>query len=153
MAKEVKKKSVSIKNRKASFEYHITDRFICGIVLQGSEIKSVRAGQANISDAYCIVDNGRVIVKNLHISEFKNAGYAQHIPIHDRFLLLHKSEIKKIVNKLKDRGFTLIPTEMFIAESGYAKLEIGLARGKKSFDKRDDLKTKDIAREMERYQD
>ena len=151
MAKDTKPKAVSIKNKKASFEYHLESKFTAGIVLSGSEVKSLRAGHANISDAYCILDGSKVIVKNLHISEFRNAGYSQHLPIHDRILLLNKHEIKKIREKLKDVGYTLIPVELFFSETGYAKLQIALAKGKKSFDKRDDLKSKDMKREMERY--
>ena len=152
MAKDNKPKTVSIKNKKAGFEYHLESKFIAGLILKGTEVKSLRAGHANISDAYCIVDSGKVIIKNMHISEFKNAGYAQHIPINDRILLLAKSEIKKITDKLKDKGCTVIPVELFFSESGYAKIQIALARGKKSFDKREDLKTKDMKRELDRFE-
>lgn len=152
MAKDNKPKTVSIKNKKASFEYQLETKFIAGLILKGTEVKSVRAGHANISDAYCVLDSKKVIIKNMHISEFKNAGYAQHIPINDRILLLGKSEIKKITDKLKDKGYTLVPLEMFLSESGFVKIQIAIARGKKSFDKREDLKTKDVKREMERYE-
>lgn len=151
MAKENKHKAISIKNKKAAFEYHLEAKFIAGIILKGTEVKSLRDGHANIADAYCIVDDNKVIIKNMHISEFRNAGYTQHIPLNDRILLLSKQEIKKITDKLKDKGYTLIPVELFFSETGFAKIQIALAKGKKSFDKREDLKSKDIKREMERY--
>lgn len=151
MAKDNKPKAVSIKNKKAAFEYHLETKFTAGIILKGTEVKSIRAGHANISDAYCIVNDGNVIIKNMHISEFKNAGYAQHIPINDRVLLLKKKEIKKITDTLKDKGYTLVPIELSFSESGFAKIQIALAKGKKSFDKREDLKSKDLKRELERY--
>ena len=152
MAKDNKQKAVLIKNKKAAFEYHLEAKFIAGIILKGTEVKSIRAGHVNISDAYCILDNGKVIIKNMHISEFKNAGYSQHIPLNDRVLLLSKHEIKKIMDKLKDKGYTLIPIELFFSESGFAKIQIALAKGKKTFDKREDLKSKDIQRELERFE-
>ncbi len=151
MAKEIKPKTVCIRNKKAGFEYHLESKFIAGIILKGTEVKSIRLGHANISDAYCIVDEGRVIIKNMHISEFLNAGHFQHNPLNDRTLLLSKQEIKKITDKLKDKGYTLIPVELFFSESGFAKIQIALAKGKKSFDKREALKSKDIKREMERF--
>lgn len=151
MAKDNKPKTLSIKNKKAGFEFHLETKFTAGLVLKGTEVKSIRLGHANISDAYCIIDSGNVIIKNMHISEFKNAGKAQHLPVHDRILLLKKNELKKITDKLKDKGYTLIPVELFFSESGFAKIQIALAKGKKSFDKREDLKSKDIRREMERY--
>ncbi|MFM9946112.1 MAG: SsrA-binding protein SmpB [Bacteroidia bacterium] len=152
MAKDTKPKAVSIKNKKASFEYHLETKFTAGIILKGTEVKSIRAGHANISDAYCIVADGKVIIKNMHISEFKNAGQAQHQPIHDRVLLLKKKEIKKISDTLKDKGYTLVPIELSFSESGFAKVQIALAKGKKNFDKREDLKSKDVKRELERYE-
>jgi len=151
VAKDSKIKTISIKNKKAAFEFQIETKFIAGIILRGTEVKSIRAGHANISDAYCLVDNGHVIIKNMHISEFKNAGYSQHIPISDRLLLLCKQEIRKITDKLKDKGYTIIPLELFFSESGFAKIQIALAKGKKNFDKREDLKSKDIKREIERF--
>jgi SsrA-binding protein len=152
VAKDNKPKTISIKNKKAAFEFHLEAKFIAGIILKGTEVKSIRAGHANISDAYGILDNGSVVIKNMHISEFKNAGFMQHIPLNDRVLLLGKQEIKKITDKLKDKGYTLIPVELFFSESGFAKIQIALAKGKKTFDKREDLKSKDIKRELERYE-
>ncbi len=152
MAKENKQKPISIKNKKAAFEYHLEFKFIAGIILKGSEVKSLRAGNANISDAYCILGEKGVVIKNMHIAEFKNAGFFQHNPLNDRNLLLNTKEIKKIKDKLKDKGYSLIPLELYFSESGFAKIQIALAKGKKSFDKREDLKTKTIQREMKNFQ-
>ncbi|MCB9250943.1 MAG: SsrA-binding protein SmpB [Flavobacteriales bacterium] len=151
MAKDNKSKGLSIKNKKASFEFHLETKFDAGIVLTGSEVKSIKAGHANISDAYCIVEPEGIKIKNMHISEFKNAGYSQHSPLRDRQLLLTKREIKKVKDKLKDKGYTLIPIEVFLSERGFLKLKIALAKGKKNYDKREDLKNKDLKRELERY--
>jgi SsrA-binding protein len=152
VVKDTKHKSVSIKNKKASFEYHLESKFTAGIILKGTEVKSIRAGHANISDAYCIASDSGIIIKNMHISEFKNAGQNQHNPTNDRLLLLEKREIKKISDALKDKGYTLVPTELYFSESGYAKINIALAKGKKNFDKREDLKSKDIQRELSRFE-
>ncbi|MCC6721785.1 MAG: SsrA-binding protein SmpB [Bacteroidia bacterium] len=143
--------TILIKNKKALFEYFIENTFEAGILLKGTEVKSIRNGQANISDSYCVVDSNNVYVKNMHISEYKNAGFTQHSPISDRKLLLKKSEIKKINDKLKNIGYTLIPLELFFSDTGYAKLKIGIARGKKLYDKRDDIKKKDIERDILRF--
>lgn len=143
--------TILIKNKKALFEYFIENTFDAGILLKGTEVKSIRNGQANISDSYCVVDSNNVYVKNMHISEYKNAGFTQHSPVSDRKLLLKKSEIKKINDKLKNIGYTLIPLELFFSDSGYAKLKIGIARGKKLYDKRDDIKKKDIERDILRF--
>lgn len=151
VAKPNKIKPINIQNKKASFEYHLETRFVAGIALTGSEVKSVREGHASISEAYCLLEGNKIMVRNMHISEFRNAGYQQHKPVHDRMLLLHKHEIRKIQEKLKDVGYTLIPVALFFSETGYAKLEIALAKGKKVYDKREDLKTRDLKREMERH--
>lgn len=145
-----KQNSIEIKNKRAEFEYHLDIKFQAGIVLTGPEIKSIRLGHANISDAYALINENRIVIRNMHISPFKNAGYISQEPLRDRFLLLNKSEIKKIENKLKDKGYTLIPVRLYFSESGYAKIEIALARGKKLYDKREDLRTKDLKREMDR---
>lgn len=142
---------VSIKNKKASFEYFIENTFDAGIVLKGTEVKSIRNGNVNINDAYCVLENNMVFIKNMHISEYKNAGYTQHQPNTDRYLLLKKNEIKKINDKLKNIGYTLIPLELFFSESGFAKIKIGIARGKKLYDKREDIKKKDVERDLARF--
>ncbi|MBP5400594.1 MAG: SsrA-binding protein SmpB [Bacteroidales bacterium] len=137
---------INIKNRKAEFEYHLLSTFTAGIVLTGTEIKSIRAGKVNLTDSYCSFINGELWAHNIHISEYANGSYNNHEPKRDRKLLLNKKELKKIQSKLNDRGMTVIPTRMWINENGYAKLDIALARGKKMFDKRDSIKEKDQRR-------
>lgn len=143
-------KDVQIKNKRASFEFTLMDRYECGIQLMGSEIKSIRQGKASIVEAYCFVNNDEIWVKNMNISEYKEASLNNHFPKRDRKLLLRKNEIKKIISKLKNKGFTLIPTLLYINENGFAKLQIHLAKGKKLYDKREALKTKDATREIAR---
>jgi len=145
------RKEVRIKNRKASFEYFLDQSFTAGIVLTGAEVKSVREGKASISEAYCFLDGNKLIIKGMHIAEFKNAGYVEQDPLRDRILLLNKNELKKIKSKTRDVGYTIIPTELFVSETGYIKINISLARGKKHYDKREDLKKKDTDRDLERY--
>lgn len=137
---------INIKNRKAEYEYHLLSTFTAGIVLTGTEIKSIRAGKVNLTDSYCSFINGELWAHNIHISEYANGSYNNHEPKRDRKLLLNKKELKKIQSKLNDRGMTIIPTRMWINENGYAKLDIALARGKKMFDKRDSIKEKDQRR-------
>lgn len=149
MSKKIKE--VRIRNRKATFEYFIEQEFDAGIVLTGPEVKSLRDGKATISEAYCFLTDTGISIKGMHIAEFKNAGYVEQSPYRDRSLLLNKHELKKLRNKMKDQGYTLIPLELYFAESGYAKIKIGLARGKKNYDKRQDIKSKDVKREMDRY--
>jgi SsrA-binding protein len=143
-------KDVNIKNRKASFEYSFIDKYEAGIQLTGTEIKSIRVGEANIADAFCTFFNGELFVRNMSISAYKDGTYNNHESKRDRKLLLNKKEIKKLLGKMKDKGLTIVPLRLFIADSGYAKLEIALAKGKKSYDKREDLKSKDAKREMDR---
>ena len=128
--------NINIKNRKASFEYQFIATFVAGISLVGTEIKSIRNNQANISDAYCVFMDEELYVKNLHIAEYPNGGYANHEPKRDRKLLLNKQELHKMLGKVKEKGNAVIPIRLFINESGKAKLEIALARGKKIYDKR-----------------
>lgn len=137
---------ISIKNRKAEFEYHLLSAYTAGIVLTGTEIKSIRAGKVNLTDSYCSFINGELWAHNIHISEYANGSYNNHLPKRDRKLLLNRKELKKIQSKLNDRGMTIIPTRMWINENGYAKLDIALARGKKMFDKRESIKEKDQRR-------
>lgn len=118
--------------------------------LTGTEIKSIRESKANISDAYCFLRNGEVFVKNLNITEYEKGTHYNHEPLRERKLLLQKSEIQKIEKKLKDQGLTIVPIRLFISDSGYAKLDIAVAKGKKTFDKREDIKKKDIQREISR---
>ena len=142
--------TAEIKNKKASFEYHFIQTFDAGIVLTGTEVKSIREGKANLTDSYCLLQNGEVWAKNIHISEYKEGSYNNHEPKRIRKLLLNKSEIRKIQSKLREKGTTIIPVKLFFNERGFAKLQIAVARGKKTFDKREDLKKKEAKRELEK---
>jgi len=142
--------NVQIKNKKASFEYFLLEKFIAGIVLTGTEIKSIRKGKANLTDAYCSFTDGELFIRNMHISEYEYGTYNNHEPKRDRKLLLTTRELRKIKSKLEEKGLTLIPTFMFINEKGLAKIEIALGKGKKLYDKRETLKKKDTQRELER---
>ena len=144
------KREKSIKNRRAQFEFFLLQTFNAGIVLTGTEIKSVREGKVNLKDAFCQIHEGELWVKNMHISHYKFASYNNHITTRERKLLLKKREIKKIASKLKEKGLTVVPVQMYISERGYAKLDISLAKGKKFFDKRDTIKQKDNKRELDR---
>jgi SsrA-binding protein len=137
-------------NKKAHFQYHISDTFEAGMQLTGTEIKSVRAQQVNLNESYCTFTDGELFVKGMHIAEYKFGTHYNHEAKRTRKLLLTKRELKKLLTKVKEKGFTIIPVKMYITERGFAKLEIGLAKGKKLYDKRDDLKKKDAKREMER---
>jgi SsrA-binding protein len=146
-----KLKEIRIKNRKAYYEYAIELEMDAGMVLTGPEVKSVRDGKASISEAYCFLTKNGIRIKGMHIAEFKNAGYVEQEPTRERSLLLNKNELKKLVTKMKDQGYTIVPIELYFAASGYAKLKIGLGRGKKNYDKRQDIKSKDVKREIERF--
>ncbi len=141
---------VKIKYRKAEFEYFLLTRYTAGIVLTGTEIKSIRAGKASFTDAYCSFINNELWLHNLHISEYMEGSYNNHEPKRDRKLLLTKRELKKMAVKLNERGTTIIPTVLFINENGLAKVEIALAKGKKMYDKRESIKEKDNRRSNER---
>lgn len=141
---------MEIKNRRASFEYSFLDTFTAGLVLTGTEIKSIRQGKANLTDAYCIFFQDELFVRNMHISMYDEGTHFNHDPLRDRKLLLSKRELGKLMKELKNVGLTIIPTRLFISDKGYAKLNIALAKGKKTFDKRDDIKEKDIKRDMDR---
>jgi len=143
MSKNKTINNITIKNRKAEFEYFLITKFTAGLVLTGTEIKSIRSGKANIQDAYCSFENGELWVHNMHVSEYSHGSYNNHEAKRDRKLLLNKREIKKLLIKLNERGFTIIPTLLYINENGYAKLDIALARGKKKYDKRESIKEKD----------
>ncbi|MCB0696000.1 MAG: SsrA-binding protein SmpB [Chitinophagaceae bacterium] len=142
---------VYIKNRPVTFEYAIEDKLTAGIVLTGSEIKSVRAGKVSFNDSYCFFHEGELWIKSLHIAEYVNAGYAGHAPTRERKLLLTKKELRKWAQKIKEKGLTIVPLAMYINENGYAKIDIGLAKGKKTHDKRESIKQRDADREMKRY--
>lgn len=142
--------TISIKNKKASYEYFLTDEFTAGIILTGTEIKSLRDGKANLTDAYCAFTGEELYVKNLHISEYTYGTYANHEPKRDRKLLLSKRELRKLLVKTREKGLTIIPVLLFINDKGLAKLIIAVAKGKKNYDKRESLKTKDTRRELDR---
>lgn len=141
---------VDIKNKKASFDYEFIEKYTAGIVLSGTEVKSLRLGKASLSDAFCSFKDGELWVRNLHIAEYANRGYMNHDPLQERKLLLSKKELKKLERKVKERGFTIVAYRLFFSESGYAKVNIALARGKREYDKREDIKRKDTKRAEER---
>jgi SsrA-binding protein len=143
-------KTLEIKNKKASFEYEFLEKFTAGIKLAGTEIKAIRESKANVNDAYCYFVNGELYVKDMHVAEYTWGTYSNHEPKRDRKLLLHKKELVKLHKRSQEKGLTIIVTKLFINEKGLAKLDIALSRGKKTFDKREDLKTKDAKREMDR---
>ncbi len=142
--------TINIENRRAKFDYQFLDTLVAGLVLKGTEIKSIREGKAGLSDSYCYFRNEELFVKNLHISEYTDASFYQHEALRERKLLLSRQELNKLLRKVKDQGLTVIPTRLFINDKGFAKMEIALAKGKKEFDKRDDIKKRDIEREMNR---
>ncbi len=142
--------NVVIKNKRARFEYHLMDTYVAGIQLGGTEIKSIRASKASILEAFCVIENDEVFIRNMHIAEYSNASFYQHKPKADRKLLLNRREITKLKKGLETKGFTIVPLRLFINEKGLAKLEIALAQGKKLFDKRQSLKEKDDKRAMDR---
>ncbi len=148
MSKGIKK--IEIHNRKASFNYHIEERFETGMELRGSEVKSIRSNSVNMGDGYCYMENGELFLRNVHISEWKQASYDAHEPLRDRKLLLNKRELAKIEARIKSKGYAVFPVRLFESDRGFFKLEIGLGQGKKTFDKREDLKEKDIQRDLDR---
>lgn len=143
-------KGINIKNKKASHEYLLLQDFTAGIQLSGTEIKSIRDGKASIVDAYCTFRGNELFVISMHIAEYVYGTYNNHEPKRDRKLLLTKRELRKMQTKVKEKGFTIIPTLLFINEKGLAKLNISLARGKHHYDKRESLKQKDLKREIDR---
>ncbi|MBA3645053.1 MAG: SsrA-binding protein SmpB [Gemmatimonadaceae bacterium] len=147
--KEGPKKESIARNKRASHDYHILDTWEAGLVLTGSEVKSLRNGRANIGDAYAILNNGEVYLLNLHISPYEQASYLNHEPTRTRKLLLHKKEIKKMIGSVERKGLTLIPLELYF-KKGKAKVALGLGQGKKLHDKRADMKKKDDERDMAR---
>lgn len=142
--------NIQIKNKKARHEFEFLETFTAGMVLLGTEIKSIRQGKASVMEAYCKIIDGELFVLNMHITEYDKGGFTNHQPTRARKLLLSKNEIKRLDKKLKDQGLTIVPTKLFISESGYAKLNIALGRGKKLFDKRESLKQSDSKRDIDR---
>lgn len=148
MTKETNR--IDIRNRKASFEYSFIDKFMAGLQLTGTEIKSIRDGKANINDGFCVFERNELYIRNMHIAHYFDGTYNNVEEKRDRKLLLNRTELKKLANKLKDQGLTIIPIRLFINEKGLAKLDIALAKGKKLFDKREDIKKRDNEREINR---
>lgn len=141
---------MDLTNRKAYYEYNIEAKYIAGIVLTGTEIKSLRAGKASFNDSYCIFNKGELFVKSLHISEYNYGTHYNHEPMQERKLLLNKKELRKWENKIKEKGYTIVPLKIFISEKGLAKMEIGLGKGKKIYDKRETIKARESDREVKR---
>ncbi|MEO1713165.1 MAG: SsrA-binding protein SmpB [Bacteroidota bacterium] len=148
--KNKKVKTVEFVNKKASFLYKLTDTFEAGIMLGGTEIKAIRSGHVNLTDAYCFFQKGELFVKSLYIKEYDYGTYFNHEPRRDRKLLLKRRELKKLERKIREKGFTIVPLRLYLSERGFAKLEIALAQGKRSFDKRNTIKEKDQRRDMDR---
>ena len=140
--------NISIRNKKASFEYQFIDTYVAGIVLRGSEIKSIREGKASLQEAFCVFQRDEIYVKGMNISPYTESTYFNHEATRERKLLLNKKELKKLQASSAEKGLTLIPTKLFINPRGLAKLEIALAKGKKLYDKRESLKKKDQDREL-----
>ena len=148
--KDKKQQQLNIKNKRASFDYEFVDTFTAGIVLTGTEIKSIRAGKASLVDTYCYINNGEIWVKNMYVALYEEGSYNNHVERRERKLLLNKKEIINLRDDTKSPGFTIVPVRLFINEKGLAKLVIALARGKKEYDKRQSLKEKEDRREMDR---
>lgn len=146
----MKAEQVNIKNKRARFDYEISDTYIAGIVLTGTEIKSIRDGKASLTDTYCMVENGEVWVKGMNISEYFYGSYNNHVARRDRKLLLNKKEIAKLQKASDDTGFTIVPLRVFINERGLAKMQIGVGRGKKQYDKRQSIREREDKRNIDR---
>jgi len=140
-----------LKNRQAYYDYFIDVKYEAGMVLLGTEVKSLRGGRASFNDSYCLLHDGEIWLKSLHIAEYSHGTVNNHDPLRDRKLLLEKREIRKIETRLREKGYTLIPLRIFFNSRNLAKIEIGLARGKKMYDKRESIKQKDVEKEMKRY--
>lgn len=141
---------MELSNRKAYYEYNFEAKYIAGLVLSGTEIKSLRSGKASFNDSYCIFHKGELFVKSLHISEYSFGTIHNHEPLQERKLLLHKKELRKLENKIKEKGYSIIPLKIFIAANGFAKMEIGLGKGKKIYDKRETIKERENDRDIKR---
>lgn len=139
-----------IQNKKARYDYEIIEKYTAGLVLSGPEIKSIRNGKASIKEAYCYLNKGEMWIKGMHVSPYTEASFANEDPLRERKLLLQSQELKKIERKMRDVGMTIIPLKIFISSKGWAKIDIALAKGKKTYDKREDIKKKDIERQLGR---
>lgn len=147
---EKKKTGIEIVNRRATFEFHFLDVVEAGIVLTGTEIKSIRQGNVNLRDAYCLFKNGELLIYSMFIAPYSHGNQFNHEARRTRKLLLKRSELKKLEKKVKEKGFTIVPHKLYISERGFAKVEVALAQGKKNYDKRDTIKQKDLKRDMDR---
>ncbi len=143
-------KSIELNNRQAYFNYQIEDKYVAGIVLMGTEVKSIRAGKVSFNDAFCFFDKGELWVRSLFINAYSHGNKNNHIEVHDRKLLLTARELKKIEGQTKEKGFTIVPLRIFFNEKHYAKMEIGIGRGKKEYDKRETIKNRDIDKDIKR---
>lgn len=142
---------IEIRNRSAYHEYFIEEKYEAGMVLLGTEVKSIREGKVSFADSFCVFFKSELWVRNLHIAEYRFGTTNNHIAVHDRKLLLNRKELRKLENKLKDKGYTIIPLRIFLSDKGLIKTEIGLGRGKKLYDKRETIKNRDTQREINRY--
>ena len=140
-----------IRNRQAYYDYFIDDKYDAGMVLTGTEVKSLRAGRASFNDSYCYFHRGEIFIKSLHIAEYSHGTSSNHDPTRDRKLLLTKKELRKIESKIKEKGITVIPLRIFFSEKGFAKIELGLGKGKKLYDKRETIKQRDTQRELKKF--
>ena len=143
---------INIKNKRASFEYQLLEKYVAGIVLTGSEIKSIREGKVSLQEAYCDFMGNELFIKQMNIARYKQASYNNHEPLRERKLLLNRKELKKLKKKLDEKGLTLVPLRMFINDRGLAKVEIALGKGKKLYDKRESIKERDVKRDIDRNQ-
>ena len=144
-------KTIDARNKRASFEFFFLEEFTAGIVLTGTEIKSIRMSQFNMQDAFCSFKDGELFITNFHVSPYEKGTHYNHPPLRERKLLLKKRELKRLSTKLKDQGLTIVPTRLYINDQGRAKFEIALAKGKKLYDKRESIKERDVQRDTERY--
>ena len=151
MSKQRFSNTINIKNRSASYEFELLDKYIAGMALRGTEIKSIREGKVNLQDGYCYFNNAELFAKGINISPYAQGTHYNHEAQRERKLLLKRAELKKLKARMEEKGLTLVPTRLFINDRGYAKLEIALAKGKKLHDKRQSIKEKDIKRELDRF--
>ena len=150
MGKQRFSNDINIKNRQAGFEYELLDKYVAGMVLTGTEIKSIREGKVNLQDGFCYMSNGELFVKGINITPYAQGTHYNHEATRERKLLLKRSELKKIEIKIEEKGLTLIPTRLFVNDRGLAKLEVAVAKGKKLHDKRDSIKEREAKRELNR---
>lgn len=142
---------MEIRNRSAYHDFFIEDKYTAGLVLAGTEVKSLRAGKASFNDSYCFFNKGELWIKSLHISEYSHGTINNHDPLQDRKLLMTKRELRKLDTRIKEKGYTLVPLRIYFSEKGLAKIELGLGKGKRQFDKRETMKQRDTEREIKRY--